>query len=100
MGMAAHAVVQREDGSVFVHLHPMGTISAGSQMALAMRQPGDSIRGTLGKRLAGAETSAMQHAVATVGTVSFPYAFPEARTISCLGAGEAWRTDHDWRIRR
>lgn len=77
MGMAAHAVVQREDGSVFVHLHPMGTISAGSQMALAMRQPGDSIRGTLGKRLAGAETSAMQHAVATVGTVSFPYAFPK-----------------------
>jgi hypothetical protein len=77
MGMAGHAVVQRDDGSVFVHLHPMGTISAGSQMAFAMRQPGDSIRGTLGKRLSAAELSMMQHSPVTTGAVSFPYAFPK-----------------------
>jgi hypothetical protein len=77
MGMPAHAVVQRDDGSVFVHLHPMGTISVASQMALQMREPGDSIRGTLGKRLS-AEMSSMQHAAPTVGAVSFPYAFPKA----------------------
>jgi TRAP-type C4-dicarboxylate transport system substrate-binding protein len=77
MGMPAHAVVQRDDGRVFVHLHPMGTISMASQMAFEMREAGDSIRGTLGKRLS-AEMSSMQHAAPTVGTVSFPYAFPEA----------------------
>ena len=49
-----------------------------SQMAFEMREPGDSIRGTLGKRLSRAEMSSMQHAVPTVGSVSFPYAFPKA----------------------
>jgi hypothetical protein len=75
MGMAGHAVVVRDDGSVFIHLHPMGTISSASQMALEMRQPGDSANGTLARRLAA--MSPMQ--MATVGdTVSFPYAFPRA----------------------
>ena len=78
MGMPAHAVVMRDDGSVFVHLHPMGTISMASQMAFAMRQAGDTILGTLGKRLSVAEMSSMQHAPVTIGTVSFPYAFPKA----------------------
>jgi hypothetical protein len=78
MGMPAHAVVARDDGSVFVHLHPMGTISMASQMAFEMRQPGDTIAGTLAKRLSAAEMSAIQHARVTVGTVSFPYAFPKA----------------------
>ena len=77
MGMPAHAVVARDDGAVFVHLHPMGTISMASQMAFAMRQPGDTVLGTLGKRLSAAEMSSMQHAPVTVGEVSFPYAFPK-----------------------
>lgn len=78
LGMPAHAVVQRDDAAVFVHLHPAGTISMASQMAFEMREPGDSIRGTLGKRLSRAEMSSMQHAIPTVGSVSFPYAFPKA----------------------
>lgn len=77
MGMAAHAVVLNQDGSVFVHLHPMGTISAGSQMAFTMREPGDSVRGTLGQRLSAAEVSMMKHAPTAAGSVSFPYAFPK-----------------------
>jgi len=77
MGMAAHAVVQRDDGSVFVHLHPNGTFSMASQMALEMRQPGDTIRGTLGKRLTIAEMAAMKTAGPTTGVVMFPYAFPK-----------------------
>jgi hypothetical protein len=77
MGMPAHAVVTRDDASVFVHLHPAGTISMASQMAFMMRKPGDTI-GALGKRLSAAEMSAMQHAPVTLGTVSFPYAFPRA----------------------
>ena len=77
MGMAAHAVVQRSDGSVFVHLHPMGTISMASQMTFQMRQPGDTIRGRLGKRVSSAEMTAMSHSVIDDNIVSFPYAFPK-----------------------
>ncbi|HXB24342.1 MAG TPA: hypothetical protein VNV25_06410 [Gemmatimonadaceae bacterium] len=58
MGMAGHAVVVRDDGSVFIHLHPMGTISTAAQMVLARGQP--------------MSMSAMGD------TVSFPYAFPKA----------------------
>ena len=78
MGMPAHAVVVRSDGSVFVHLHPMGTVSMASKMAFEMREPGDTIRGKLGARLAEAEMSSMSHAPVTVGEVSFPYAFPKS----------------------
>ena len=77
MGMAGHAVVQRADGSVFVHLHPMGTISMASQMAFVMRNEGDTIRGRLGKRVSEAEMSAISHATVPSSTVSFPYAFPK-----------------------
>lgn len=75
MGMAGHAVVTRSDGSVFVHLHPTGTISMASQMAFSMREPGDTIRGRLGKRLTAAEL-AMAGAAIQSNIVSFPYAFP------------------------
>lgn len=78
MGMAGHAVVERNDASVFVHLHPMGTISMASQMAFAMRQPGDTIHGLLGKRVSAAEASELSRAAVTSSTVSFPYAFPKA----------------------
>lgn len=77
MGMAGHAVVAREDGEVFVHLHPMGTISMASQMAFAMRTPGDTIRGQLGKRVSEAEMSQMHQATISSNIVSFPYAFPK-----------------------
>jgi hypothetical protein len=77
MGMAAHAVVMRDDGSVFVHLHPNGTISMASQMAFEMRQPGDTIRGMLGKRLTAAEMTEMSKAGPADGEFMFPYAFPK-----------------------
>ena len=41
MGMAAHAVVVRDDGKVFVHLHPMGTTpSVGAMPAMSGEMPG------------------------------------------------------------
>ncbi len=77
IGMAGHGVVSREDGAVFVHLHPSGTISMASQMAFMMRQPGDSIAGRLGQRIKESES---MHPVASIpqnGVISFPYAFPK-----------------------
>lgn len=41
MGMAAHAVVVRDDGAVFVHLHPMGTAPVmGPMPAMTGDMPG------------------------------------------------------------
>jgi hypothetical protein len=78
IGMAGHAVVSRDDGTVFIHLHPSGTISMASQMAFMMRQPGDSIAGRLGQRINASES---MHSVAAAvpenGVISFPYAFPK-----------------------
>lgn len=79
MGMPAHAAVERTDASVFVHLHPMGTVSAGSALAIALRQPGDTVRGRLGPRVAAAEQTAMPvMGGGPPGTFALPYAFPTA----------------------
>ncbi|MFN2400241.1 MAG: hypothetical protein ABR543_16625 [Gemmatimonadaceae bacterium] len=77
MGMAGHAVVTRDDGSVFVHIHPMGTISIASQMAFEMRQPSDTLNGMLGKRISETQMPDMTHGEAPANVVSFPYAFPK-----------------------
>lgn len=76
VGMPGHAVVARDDGSVFVHLHPAGTISMASQMTFLMRKPGDSVAGTLSKRMGAGAMQGTQRAGSPDGTVSFPYAFP------------------------
>jgi hypothetical protein len=74
MGMAGHAVVVRDDGSVFIHLHPMGTVSSASQMAFQMRQADDTANGSLARRMA---TMSPMQMGALSDTVSFPYAFPK-----------------------
>jgi hypothetical protein len=79
MGMEGHAVVVREDGGVFIHLHPMGTVSTAARLAFELRDPADSIPGTLAPRLAAADAERAAghtpHAMAP-GELSFPYAFP------------------------
>lgn len=77
MGMPGHAVVMRDDGSVFVHLHPSGTISMASQMALQMRTPEDSIAGTLSRRMADAHAGPGMQESFMGDAISFPYAFPQ-----------------------
>src|SRR5207247_7841023 len=92
MGMAGHAMITRDDGAVFAHLHPAGTISMAAQETCLLRQPGDTVWGALGKRLtemeatgggasgAGARADVrrpMPHAQTSAsGHLSFPYAFP------------------------
>jgi hypothetical protein len=67
MGMAAHAAVLRDDGSVFIHLHPMGTMSMASI---------DAVRGSASGS-APDSMDAMAHGAIPDGRVSFPYAFPK-----------------------
>jgi len=76
MGMASHAVIARDDGAVFVHLHPAGTIAMASQLAFTLRQPGDTVRGRLGARITDAEQGSMEHG-AVASSISLPYAFPQ-----------------------
>jgi len=77
IGMAGHAVITRDDGSVFVHLHPAGTVSMASQMAFTMRQPGDTIAGRLGQRINASEAMRSAADIPQDGLVTFPYAFPQ-----------------------
>jgi hypothetical protein len=65
MGMIGHAAVLRDDGSVFVHVHPVGTVSMAAQEAFARR--------------VGSGTAMDHHAhAAAASAVSFPYSFPRA----------------------
>lgn len=82
MGMSGHAVVLRDDASVFIHLHPMGTGAMAAQQAFALRDRGDT---TVAGRLRIADTAALaqphgQHPAAGPDVVSFPYEFPRAGT--------------------
>jgi hypothetical protein len=78
MGLPSHAAIVRDDGTVFVHLHPAGTVTMAAQLVYALRRAGDTVRGALGARVAAAEATPAPLPVtaADSGIVSFPYAFP------------------------
>jgi len=104
LGMMAHAVIMKDDGSVYIHLHPSGSYSMGSQKALldriAFHQPldkylpaptvfADSINRFVNQLDTMDETernkllmAGMDHPVAKDGSheahqISFPYTFPQ-----------------------
>ncbi|HEX6313972.1 MAG TPA: hypothetical protein VFZ73_03900 [Gemmatimonadaceae bacterium] len=64
LGMPGHAAVIRDDGQVFIHLHPMGTISPAAQARLASNQHGSG--------------HSPPPATTFPDTLRFPYAFPDA----------------------
>jgi hypothetical protein len=66
MGMVSHAVITRDDGQVFVHLHPMGTISMAAQEAFEKKAE------MVMPAMAGMDHSAH----GAPGALSFPYEFP------------------------
>ena len=77
LGMAGHAVVTKRDGSVFIHLHPSGTVSPASQRTFTLRDAGDTT--ALGRlRLGAADTAPAHVGHALTPTLAFPYAFPSA----------------------
>lgn len=75
MGMLSHAVITRDDGEVFVHLHPVGSFSMASKEAFEKR---------LAPAAAPSASSApamdhgahVAHAAHGPSVVSFPYEFP------------------------
>jgi hypothetical protein len=78
LGMAAHAVVLRDDGSVFIHLHPMGTVAMTAQQIYRARDRGDTTsRGRLTSD-AFADSMTMPMPISFGGASSFPYEFPKA----------------------
>lgn len=64
LGMAGHVVVVRDDGKVFIHLHPLGTISLAAQARLSRSAP-------------GAMADAMNTSLDPADSLYFPYAFPQ-----------------------
>lgn len=79
LGMAAHAVVLSSDDSVFIHLHPMGTVSTAAQAAFAARDRGDTLGNGHFKLGAIDDTMSAMHGMATSfdGKLAFPYEFPK-----------------------
>lgn len=73
IGMLGHAVITRDDGAVFIHLHPLGTVSTAAQQAIERRlnvKGDDASKGGM---------NTMHHAAPpdAASTVSFPYSFPQ-----------------------
>ena len=67
MGMMAHAIVCHQDGSVFTHLHPLGTISMTSQQLFARRENVGNPNQRPGEPFCGPQGN----------EISFPYEFPK-----------------------
>ena len=75
LGMAGHAVVIRDDASVFIHLHPMGTVSMVGQEVFKARDRGDTTsRGRVRTDALPAMSMTGMH---MSGDVTFPYEFPK-----------------------
>jgi hypothetical protein len=102
LGMMGHAVIVKDDGSVYIHLHPTGNYSMGSQRALLERfafdksleeylPPPQVFMDSIDHFIARLETMpvekrdsllmiGMNHTVDSTHaahSVTFPYAFPE-----------------------
>ena len=73
LGMAAHAVVVQVDGTVYVHLHPMGTVTSAAQQVFEARDRGDT---TESGRVSLAHAVHAMAPDSVASAIEFPYAFP------------------------
>lgn len=81
MGMAGHAAFIRDDGQVFVHVHPAGSISmAAAELArpgsFTMKQKSD-MPGMIGTTKMSGVTEMTATGQPRLGHVSFPYGFSQ-----------------------
>jgi hypothetical protein len=76
LGMAAHAAVVRSDASVFIHLHPMGTVATVAQQAFSARDRGDTT--ARGRIRPGALEPPPMPMMSMSGALDFPYEFPKS----------------------
>ena len=68
MGMLGHAAVLRDDGSVFVHLHPAGSINLAAQRRFVDAE---------GAGAGGAHGGPAHTASGPTDSVTFPFVFPK-----------------------
>jgi hypothetical protein len=76
MGMLSHLIVVRDDGAVFTHLHPAGSISLASQQVFQLRagdRPPKRITAAMMEKLCQPPGPEMLQQ-----PISFPYEFPKA----------------------
>lgn len=74
MGMLAHLIISRDDGAVFTHLHPAGSISVASQQVFQLRageKPPRRISPEMMEKLCQVPTPDMLRQV-----IAFPYEVP------------------------
>ncbi len=71
MGMLGHAAVLHHDGSVFVHLHPAGSINLAAQARFAAAEAAQA-----GSVTTPAHAMGMHAATEPASTVAFPFVFP------------------------
>ncbi|MEY2408268.1 MAG: hypothetical protein QOF48_938, partial [Verrucomicrobiota bacterium] len=75
INMLAHAIVRRDDGAVFTHLHPAGTISVAAQQVFQLRAGEKTPRRITPEQ--------MEKLCASPGPemrllpIAFPYEFPQ-----------------------
>ncbi|MFN8356083.1 MAG: hypothetical protein U0Y10_16625 [Spirosomataceae bacterium] len=98
LGIMGHAAIIKDDGSVYIHLHPTGTFSSASQQVIEKRIADTTqkfitpsaivFKDSIDRYLQQLQqlpipqrdsllASTMKHTVAHHATVSFPYAFPQ-----------------------
>ena len=74
LGMLSHAAVFRDDGSLFVHLHPSGSINLTAQQRFAEAEGAPAGEDP---PAAGGHAGAMHQSSPATGSVTFPFVFPE-----------------------
>jgi len=110
LGMAAHAVVIREDASVFVHLHPMGSMSMATMQAFELRNRGDTTAD--GRLMLSRDSMASMKSPGASrrvkepefdGHFSFPFAFPNAGRyrlwVQVKKGGRVYTADYEVTVR-
>jgi hypothetical protein len=73
MGMAGHAMVVRDDATVFAHLHPSGSVA---MPALELARQTNQTTEPMDTAMTGMDMAAMHHAPVRPEDLAFPYGFP------------------------